>query len=196
MANLNVLNISSLDIGSPESYKDLLSRAKAGQQSAFAELYNLSFEKIYRFIFLRVNHKELAEDLTEDVFLKAYQSIGSLNQDKSFTGWLFMIARNTVIDYYRSKKTDLPLETIENSLAYVSQALEEVRLDSQQKLFLQTLSRLPAEQQIVIKLRFFEQLETTEIAEMLHKSEGAVRVIQHRAIFKLRELFREHEGKF
>lgn len=196
MADFSVLNISSLDIDSPQSYKDLLSRAKAGEQAAFGELYNLSFEKIYRFIYVRVNHKELAEDLTEEVFLKAYQKIGSLNQDRSFSGWLFMVARNTVIDYYRSKRADLPLETIENSLEYVSQVLDEVRLDSEQKLFLSLLSRLPAEQQIVIKLRFFEQLETPEIAEMLHKSEGAVRVIQHRAIAKLKQLFKDHEEKF
>ena len=175
--------------------KELLTKAKSGDQGAFSELYNLYFEKIYRFIYYRVNHKEIAEDLSEDVFVKAYQKITSVNQHKTFEGWLYQIARNTVIDYYRRKKQTVPLEEVENLLQYESAIIDVLNLQSQQKIFLKLLKELNSEQQIVIKLKFLEDLDNPTIAHMLHKSEGAIRVIQHRAIAKLKELIEKLTNK-
>src|ERR1051326_1164607 len=94
----------------------LLSKARGGEQAAFTELYNLYFKKIYRFIYFRVSHKEVAEDLSEDVFVKVFSKLSSLSSDASFEGWLYQIARNTVIDYYRDKKILVDLEEVENTL--------------------------------------------------------------------------------
>jgi RNA polymerase sigma-70 factor (ECF subfamily) len=171
-----------------EGLPGLLAKAKKGQEAAFGELYNLYFKKIYRFIYFRVSHKEVAEDLAEDVFLKVFSKFASLSSEGSFEGWLYQIARNTVIDYYRDKKNLVNLEEVENTLIYESNIIDLLNLEADQKILLELIKQLATEQQIVLKLRFFEGLQTADISELLHKSEGAVRVIQHRAIAKLQEL--------
>lgn len=169
---------------------DLLAKAKSGDAGAFGQIYNLFFPKIFRFIYFRVSHKETAEDLAEEVFLKAYGKLAGVRSNDAFEGWLYQIARNSVIDYYREKKSDVPLDEIENTLEYESNVIDAVNLSQDQQLLLTLLKELPAEQQIVIKLKFIEDLDNPTIAEMLHKTEGAIRVIQHRAIAKLQELIK------
>ncbi len=178
----------------PSEFKDILesliTKAKAGQQDSLAELYDWYFKKIYRFIFYRVGHKEVAEDLTEDVFVKAFAKISSVSNNSSFEGWLYQIARNTVIDYYREKKMIIALDEVENTLEYESNIIDVLSLQEQQKIFLKYLKQLTDEQQLVIKLKFLENLDNPEIAAILDKTEGAIRVIQHRAIQKLQELIK------
>lgn len=168
---------------------DTFGKAQKGSQSAFGDIYNQFFKKIFTFIYYRVNHKEVAEDLTEEVFLKAYAKIGSVRDEQAFVAWLYQISRNLVIDYYRAKKIDVSLEEVENTLVYESNIIDALNLGQDQKILLDCLAKLPAEQQIVLKLKFLEGLENETISEMLNKSEGAIRVIQHRGINKLKELF-------
>lgn len=189
------MNPSSVYIFSatnPEPDKPLsphvFGKAKHGDQAAFGEIYNLFFKRIYRFIYFRVSHKEAAEDLAEEIFLKAFGKISSVRDGDALQAWLYQIARNAVIDYYREKKSDVPLDEIENTLEYESNIVDAVSLSQDQQMFMLALKQLPAEQQIIIKLKFIEDLDNSAIAEMLHKSEGAIRVIQHRAIIKLQEL--------
>jgi RNA polymerase sigma-70 factor, ECF subfamily len=194
--NLNsVFSISSTNFKDSDSMALLFARAKTGEEAAFGEIYNLFFKKIYRFIFFRVGHKEVAEDLAEEVFLKAFAKIASVNEPGAFEGWLYRIARNLVIDFYRQKKSTVALEEIENTLEYETNVVDIENLQEQQKIFLKLLKELGAEQQVVIKLKFLEELENSEIAELLGKNEGAIRVIQHRAIIKLQELIKKSAQK-
>jgi RNA polymerase sigma-70 factor (ECF subfamily) len=187
----SVFIFSSHNLGENDSIlPGLLAKAKEGRQEALGELYDLYFKKIYRFIFYRVSHKEIAEDLSEEVFLKAFGKISSINETGAFEGWLYQIARNLVIDYYRQKKLTVPLDEIENTLVYESNIVDVLSLQQQQKVLLEILKELGNEQQVVIKLKFLEGLENSEIAALLNKTEGAVRVIQHRAITKLQELIK------
>ncbi len=165
-----------------------LRQAQAGSETALADLYNTYFERIYRFIFYRVSHKETAEDLTEDVFVKIFKKLRDLEQLGAFEGWLFQIARNQVIDYYRRKKQTVPLEEIENTLEYETNIVDIVNLKTEQTVFIKLLKELSPEQQQVIKLKFLEDIDNDIIAEMMNKTKGAIRVIQHRAIAKLKEL--------
>ncbi|HEX3099587.1 MAG TPA: RNA polymerase sigma factor [Patescibacteria group bacterium] len=165
-----------------------LRQAQAGSETALTDLYNTYFERIYRFIFFRVSHKETAEDLTEDVFVKLFKKLRDLEQVAAFEGWLFQIARNQVIDYYRRKKQLVPLEEVENTLEYETNIVDIVNLQTQQTLFIKILRELTPEQQQVIKLKFLEDIDNDVIAQMMDKTEGAIRVIQHRAIAKLKEL--------
>jgi RNA polymerase sigma-70 factor (ECF subfamily) len=187
----SVYSINSSGLKETDGMSLLFARAKKGEDAAFAEIYNLFFKKIYRFIFFRVGHKEVAEDLAEEVFLKAFSKISSVNEGNAFEGWVYQIARNLVIDYYRQKKSIVALEEIENTLEYETNVIDVVNLHEQQKIFLKLLKELGAEQQVVIKLKFFEELENSEIADLLGKNEGAIRVIQHRAIIKLQELIKK-----
>lgn len=174
---------------------ELLSSARTGSDEAFTELYDLFFEKIYRFIFFRVGHKEVAEDLAEDVFIKAFSGLKSLQKDSVFESWLYQIARNRIIDYYRSKKLIIPLDEVENTLEYETNVVDVVNLEAQQKIFIKLLKELSPEQQTVIKMKFLEGLENEEIATMLDKPEGTIRVIQHRAITKLKLLIERFTSK-
>lgn len=166
----------------------ILKKAQAGSDQALTDLYNAYFERIYGFIFYRVSHKETAEDLTEDVFVKVFNKLRGLEELKAFEGWLFQIARNKVIDYYRAKKATVPLEEIENTLEYETNVVDVVNLQTQQIMFIKLLKELTPEQQQVIKLKFLEDIDNDIIAQMLNKTEGAIRVIQHRAVAKLKEL--------
>ena len=167
---------------------DLIARAKIGDQEAFAAIYDLYFTRIYRFIYYRVGHKEVAEDLSEDVFVKVFTRINSVEKEGSFQSWLYQIARNKVIDFYRDKRLTVALEDIENTLEYESNLIDIVELKEQQKIFLRLLKELGTDQQTILKLKFLEDLDNSEIARLTGKTEGSIRVLQHRAISKLKEL--------
>lgn len=173
--------------------ENLLTKAKKGETAAFGEIYNLFFKRIYTFIYYRVSHKETAEDLTEEVFLKAYTKLSSVKAAKSLEAWLYQIARNLVVDYYRGKKEQFGLEAVENSLVYEDTVLDTLNFNHQQTIINQLLRNLPEDYQQVIRLKFFENLSNEIIAELTGKSEGAVRVIQFRAITKLKKLFEEYD---
>jgi RNA polymerase sigma-70 factor (ECF subfamily) len=177
---------------SPADLGNLIAKAKRGEPGAFAEIYTQYFKKIYRFIYYRVSHKELAEDLSEDVFIKAYHKIHSVSNNSSFEGWLYQIARNLVIDYYRSKKSEVNLEEVENTLEYETNIIDDTELHFHQKQLVELLSCLTLEQQQIVKLKFLENLENAEIAAITRKTEGAIRVIQHRALQKLKEAAKDH----
>jgi RNA polymerase sigma-70 factor, ECF subfamily len=170
---------------------DLVIAAKSGDERAFGQLYDFYFEKIFRFIYYRVSHKETAEDLTEDVFVKAFLRVSTVKPE-SFTGWLYSIAKNIVIDHYRQKKVVLDLTELESILESDQNVSEEINTVMEQKLFMQMLRKLTPEQQIIIKLKFIEGLENDEISELIAKSEGSIRVAQHRAIQRLQELLNNH----
>lgn len=172
---------------------DLISKSKSGDETSLAELYKLYFDKIYRFIYYRVSHKETAEDLTEEVFIKSFKGIKSLEQPTAFEGWLYRIARNAVIDHYRTQKQVVALDEVENTLEYDGNLFDFVNLQSQQQVLIKLLAELTPEQQTVIKMKFVEDLDNATIAAILKKNEGAVRVIQHRAIQKLKELIKALE---
>ena len=134
--------------------------------------------------------------MAEEVFIKAFAKIASVGSADTFEGWLYQIARNLVIDYYRQKNPTVPLEEVENTLEYQSNVIDVLNLEQEQKVLLEILKELGAEQQIVIKLKFLEGLDNAEIAELLNKNQGSIRVIQHRAIAKLRELIQKSQNKF
>ncbi|MDQ3018362.1 MAG: sigma-70 family RNA polymerase sigma factor, partial [bacterium] len=175
--------------------QEVLLHAREGKDEALTQLYNHYFERLYRFIYYRVGHKEIAEDLTEEVFIKLFKGIKNLQQTAAFEGWLFQIARNQVIDHYRAKKNIVPLEDIEHSLEYETNIIDIVNLQTEQKLLIKIIKELSPEQQTVIKLKFLEDLENSTIAQMMNKTEGAIRVIQHRAISRLKELLTTYINK-
>ena len=170
----------------------LVFRAKQGEEPAFGQIYELYFEKIFKFIFFRVNHKELAEDLTEEVFIKAWTKISSVKEE-SFNGWLYQIAKNLIIDHYRQKRELVNLEDVSNILESEENLNEDANTIIERKIFLELLKKLTPEQQIVVKLKFMEEMDNDEISELISRTEGSIRVTQHRAIQKLQELFLEYK---
>lgn len=174
----------------------VLNKAKAGNQEAFSQVYEHYFERIFRFVFYRVSHKETAEDLTEDIFVKIYHKLKDLKEIEAFEGWLFQISRNMIIDYYRTKKITVDIDQVENTIEYDNNLIDTISLEQNQRILVNLLQDLPTDDQKIIKLRFFEDLDSDTIATMLGKSTGAIRVMQHRALAKLKQLLDEHLSKY
>lgn len=182
----NISNMTDLPAG---SLTRLITQAQAGKQEALSDIYEAYFVRVYRFVYYRVSHRETAEDITEDTFIKAFSGLKNLEKVQAFEGWLFQIARNLVIDYYRKKKQLVPLDAVENTLEYETNVVEIINLQIEQSILIKLLKELNDEQQTVIKMKFLEELDNSTIAQILNKTEGAIRVIQHRAISRLKELF-------
>ncbi len=176
-----------------EELGKLIRQALDGNRTAFGEIYDLYAERVYRFIFYRVNHHETAEDLVAEVFVRVWTKLSGIRGPEAFPGWLFQIARNLVIDHYRTRKPQVDLSELENVLEYEDNFIDKTNLGFEQKEFLKALKKLSQDQQIVIKFKFIDELTNQEIAEILNKSEGAIRVIQHRAITELKKLLNQHD---
>lgn len=169
--------------------QDIVHDATKGEASAFGLLYDHYQPQIYRFIVLKVGRREEAEDLTHQVFLSAWQNIRSYKQlGHPFSSWLYQIARNQIIDHYRTRKPDVDLEEISE----VAMVGPEAEIAAEERLQLEAvmrgMRRLKPEYQDIILLRFVEELSVRETAEAIKKSEGAVKLLQHRAVKQLKEI--------
>lgn len=171
----------------------LVQKACGGDETAFGQIYDLYFEKVYRFVYFRVNHREAAEDLVSETFIRVWDKLPNIEGPRSFNGWVYQIARNLVIDYYRSRKVTVDLDNLENILQYEDNVVDRTNLGFEMQTFLEALKKLSADQQQVIKLKFLDELENDEIAKILDKSEGAIRVIQHRGMTELKKLLNQND---
>ena len=165
--------------------ESLVKQAVEGNPDAFGELYSEFAEKIYRYIYYNVRDKVMSEDITQEVFLKAWKAIGSCKgKETTFSSWLYRIAHNLVIDRYRKKKHVLleshPVENIPDTRVDIGEQLDEEYLFSY-------LEFLPPNQKQLIILKFVEGMNNREIATIMKKTEGAIRIMQMRALAKLRE---------
>lgn len=167
--------------------RSLVERAQRGDTQAFARLYEDYFDKIYRYIALRVASRVEAEDLTEQVFLKVLESIASFKwRGVPFSAWLFRIAHNLAMDHLRrSKKESVPLDESIATRDFSPEALAEKRLSIEQ--LITAVEQLTQIQKEVISLRFAGGLSTAETARVVGKSEGAVKAAQHSALVALRK---------
>ncbi len=169
--------------------ENLVRRAQQRDQQAFAQLYEEHFDKIYRYVALRIGNKIEAEDITQQVFLKALQSISSFRwRGIPFSAWLFRIAHNQVVDYLRkrTKQATVPLDESTVSVISDPQLLTEQGLDIEQ--LLSATKRLTPTQREVISLRFAGELPIAQVAKIIGKSQGAVKALQHSAIVALRKV--------
>lgn len=180
------------DAPSKEEVEDLVRRAQQGHSEAFAGLYEAYYDKIYRYVMFKTGDTVEAEDLTEEVFLRMLESIGSFKwQGYPFTSWLFRIAHNLVIDYYRKsgrqKKTSLDdaMRVVGSDGVDVDRKLD---IELSIKEVKDAMGGLTQLQQEVLSLRFAGGLSVAETAEAMGKKENAVKALQHAAIKKLRTL--------
>ncbi len=174
-----------------EDERELVLRAKKGDSAAFGVLYDRHLPAIYRFILIKVGGaKAEAEDLTHEVFLSAWRNIGRYEfRGFPFTSWLYRIARNTVIDRYRTAKKNINLDAVaEDVLAEPSEAGEKIDAAFTAAQIRIHLAKLEPTYQDVLIMKFVDELTNREIAAALQKSEGAIRVIQHRALKQLKKL--------
>lgn len=172
--------------------KILIQLAKEGNKEAFGRLYELYFVPIFRYIYFRVMQKSEAEDLTQEVFLKAYEVIENFkDQKKSPLNYFFTLARNKIIDYCRKKKEVSTGEILNNLPSRNDDPLEIIEKKEIDDILKEAIQDLTEEQREVILLKFINDLSTREIASLLQKSQEAVRQLQCRAIKILRHKFKD-----
>lgn len=162
-------------------------RLKSGDADAFAFFYDKYVKSIYRFIYIKTGNKQVAEDITQDVFLKIWQHLVDKKNIKSFQAFIFRIARNTVIDHYRSAKQELPLEYIAESVEMAEIVVSaDKHMDT--AILLKEINQLKSEYQEVLLLRYVEDMSVEDIAQVMDKDKNNIRVTLHRALSKLKTI--------
>lgn len=172
----------------------LLERAKQYDAAALGELYDLYAPRIYAYIHRRVSNAQLAEDLTGDVFVRVMRAIRSERfWNTSFQAWLYRIAHNLVVDYYRRRPATSDLELDERLLAAQGDLAADVAQRLSRGNLHRAIRRLTSNQQQVLALRFGEGMTSCEAAQVMDKSTGAIEALQHRALASLRRILDREE---
>lgn len=165
----------------------LVAQAKAGDSEAFGFLFDHFSEPVHRYIASRVVRPSDAEDLTQTVFVKALEALPRYeSRGIPFGGWLFRLARNTVIDHVRTRRDHADIEALAERVAVDAAPDDMVVMRMQIDAVGVALASLTDEQREAIALRFFGGLSAREAAEAMGKQEGTVRGLQFRAITALR----------
>ncbi len=164
----------------------LAEQAQNGDTDAFGQIFDVLSNDIYRFLAFRVRNPEDAKDITSQVFLEAWQSLPRFNPQKSFLTWIFSIARYRLIDHYRAFRPTASLDAVIN-LAGNTDIEAETERNLSANQVLQALDKLPELYQTVLKLKFVQELEYGEIADITGKTESNLRVIVKRGLDRLRK---------
>lgn len=159
---------------------------QTGNMDSFVYLYDQYAVKIYQFHFYRTRHRELAEDLTSQTFIKAMDKIESFRNENNFQPWLYQIARNTLIDHYRKQK---PSENIDDHFDIASE--ENIADAAEQQAKNEDLNRLleqlPEDARELVKMRIWDELSYAEIAAITGRTEGGLKMQFSRVIAELRQ---------
>ena len=170
----------------------LVEKAAGGNFGAFGELYSIYLYRIYRYVFYQIKDRMTAEDITEEVFIKAWKAIGSCKgKEKTFSSWLYRIAHNHLINTLRCMKKFTSIE--ENNLIEITDPKQEIEANTEYQDLLEMITRLPKNQKQVVILKFIEGLDNREIGQIMGRNEGAIRVLQMRALSTLRQ--KQDNGK-
>jgi RNA polymerase sigma-70 factor (ECF subfamily) len=165
----------------------LVDGARDGDPEAFGRIFDHFHDPVYRFIVSRVGRPEDAEDLTQLVFVKALEALPRYrSRGVPFGGWLFRLARNTVIDHVRTRRDHADLDAIEGRVSDSASPDEMAEVRQDLDAVASALASLTDEQRDAIALRFFAGLSAREAAAAMGKQEGTVRGLQFRAIAALR----------
>ena len=167
--------------------KIIIHQIKRGDEQAFSQFYNTHQPNIYRFIYFKVSNNEKAQDLTNETFLKVYKYLKDDDIEiTNFRALLFKIARNLVIDFYRTRRDEVSLENfpeIADQVELEEEVDQKIKIEKIKKY----LSSVKPEYQETIQLHFFEGLSFSEISEIIGESEGNVRIRAHRGIKQLKK---------
>ena len=190
------LSLYPLDKPMPQQLADipdeqLIRLAQKGHTAAFGQLYERHMDSIYKYFFYRLRDQHEAEDLTENVFVKAWHALPRYEPTKvPFLAWLYRIAHNLLMDYHRKQalqQRSLPQFFHDNDLIDTAELDSELVQTEDIQRLLTAVDQLEPLQQEVLLLRFVQGLEHEEVARLLNRTAGAIRVIQHRALKALRD---------
>ena len=182
----------------PSQIEKLVAAARRGDEGSFKKIFEIFYEKILKYTLFRVEERE-AEDLVSEVFLKVVEKLHSYKPDPKagFNAWIFRIAHNTIIDFYRRKKDILGLgnDDDESENFFLQIEDESPRPDENTDHKLNTrrlyaiLKKMPAGMREILELKYLEGFSNAEISHVTGKSEGNIRVLQLRALREIRKMW-------
>jgi RNA polymerase sigma-70 factor, ECF subfamily len=173
---------------SPE--QDLIAQAQRGDEQAVTALYEMHVDAIFEYISYRVGSRNIAEDLTSDVFVRMVRGLAQYKErGLPFRAWLFRIAANLIIDHYRTHKKGPDAPLLDNQPTNDTDPLDRVAKHEDQLRMRLAVKALSEEYQNLLVLRFVENLPYAEIAQIMNKSAEALRAMQYRALKALAEQF-------
>lgn len=165
---------------SKTKFNGLAERLKVGDSQAGAVIFDHFFSQIYRFLLARLGHRETAQDLVQEVFLKVVRNIQSFNPSAGdFTPWIWQIARNTLIDHFRQKKPQY-LEDMEQHGAAIPDSGDGVHASAELREIMNIVRQLNEDEQELFQLHFISDLSYTDLAAVTGKTEANLRVAVHR----------------
>jgi RNA polymerase sigma-70 factor, ECF subfamily len=168
--------------------EQVIKQVKNGDAEAFGLLYEQYAEVIFRYIYSHLENRLDAEDLTEEIFIRAWRALPKYDErGLPFSAFLFRIARNSLIDYYRQRKAVTSIEDMElQSREAGPEDAVDVKIENHD--LRKTIAELREDYRNVLVFRFLSGLSPEETAAVMQRSVGAVRVLQHRALSALKEL--------
>lgn len=173
----------------------LIIQAKSGDYAAFSALHDRYYARIHTYFFYRVNEEEQAEDMTAEVFMKMVEKISTFNpQGKPVLAWLYTIAHNILVDYYRKAgRSPQQVELDETYMAASHNPMDSIDSRMQADCLKKALRHLTDDQQQVVVGKFIEDRSLDDMATLIGKSIGAIKSLQHRALLAMRRAI-EKEG--
>ena len=158
----------------------------------FSAFYKTNIKRVYRYLLYRVQgNREVAEDLTHDVFLKAFAAFESYDPAISQSSWIYAIARNHLINYVEKTRQNVDLEAIENTDWDRVDWAERLSLRHDERRLWHAIGTLPSEDAEIVRLKYLEGWSYDDIAERLGKTAGALRVQSHRALSALKRVLKQ-----
>lgn len=178
--------------------RNLVKKAKSGgDPEAFGQLYDEYVSQIFRYVYYKVGNYADAQDLTGQTFLRAFENIQSYElRDVAFSSWLYRIAHNLVVDFFRkeSKRNDVPIEGHSLGMSETGNPADELMASHESQQLYNALSRLTNNQREVIVLKFIDNLSNWQVAEIMAISVGAVKSAQKRALIALNRILGSSNG--
>ncbi|MGE3285293.1 MAG: sigma-70 family RNA polymerase sigma factor [Pseudonocardia sp.] len=182
------------DQGANQGAWALVKASQAGDMDAFSLLFDRYYDVVFRYVLFRMGDRILAEDITQETFLRALRRISSVNyQGKDIGAWFVTIARNLIFDHVKSSRYRLETTTAEMvEISPPTGGPEQQVLDgATNDELLRCVRKLNPDQQQCIELRFLQGLSVAETARIMDRNEGAVKALQHRAVRRLAQLLPE-----
>ena len=179
--------------------KDLLKKIRQGDKESFELFYKMESEKIYKFVNFKINDSFEAEEIVQDIFFNFWDYVREGKEVNDALGLLYKIARNKIIDYYRKNGIRPKILSLDDGEGYQlasnkinDQDIEnELDVSFEIKSIEQVMTELPDDYQDVMMMHFVREMKMAEIAAVINKSEGAVRVMIYRALKLLKKLLNE-----
>jgi RNA polymerase sigma-70 factor (ECF subfamily) len=173
----------------------LIKRAAGGDSESFGKLYDIYLEPIYRYVYHHVGESKTAEDIAQEVFIKAWKAIKSCRgKETTFKAWLYRIAHNHTIDYLRCHRDESRIDdqNVVGKSGFPDTGLDKIEEEREIDRVLSEMTSLPDSQRQVVILKFIEGLDNREVSRIMGKSQGAIRVLQVRALAGLRKRIFTH----